>query len=151
MPDAPRNKDRSYDLTVLVPWYLGRQGDRDEVDAGPPSAALERWRTARAQREEIELLVRLGELGPASELRSVHLEVLAHCRRFAERQIRSFGAVVAEDWSETTEQIDASIGQRLKLDFRRRELHVWPGDDAKQPIVIDLSVLGTEGIEGGEA
>jgi phage terminase Nu1 subunit (DNA packaging protein) len=139
-------------IQLHVERAIQRAGGRvdDEIDAGPMSPALERWRLARAKSAEVELLRHLGELEAVAQLRSVHLEVLAHVRRFAERMIKTFGTVPAEDWEETTSQIDSAIGSRLRLDARRRELHVWPDDASRDPVVLDLSVLGTEGDEGGE-
>ena len=62
---APRNQDGSYDARALIAWRLERDIENSESDplmAGSNSPALERFRSARADREELELAVRREQL-----------------------------------------------------------------------------------------
>ena len=64
MPDAPRARDGSYDLTKLVPWYVALQvaktGDADPELTGPATPSLERVRRARAVEIETKLAREMG-------------------------------------------------------------------------------------------
>lgn len=61
---APRNSDGTYDAAALVAWHLKQSlpVDGDPLLAGSDSPALERFRHARADREELELAVRREQL-----------------------------------------------------------------------------------------
>lgn len=67
----------------------------DPLMAGPGSAALERYRLARAKREELELEVRRGNLVQLEELRQGWSIVAAQLRQAAEGLQRTFGEEAA--------------------------------------------------------
>lgn len=137
---VPRNPDGSYNVRDVIQSLIQA---RDEVDlaSGPSdSPSLERWRRARALREEAELLIRLGELESKAEMAAAMVEVATAARHFAERMIAQHGNGIETDWLETVEEIDRSIWNRLRLDAKRRELTVYVEDQT--PITIDLTLLG---------
>lgn len=131
-------------VSIHTERALRRAGraDEDPLHTGPASPQLERWRKARAAREEVELLARMRELQSLADVRAGVLAICTAARRYAERMIQLFGQVPGEDWNETCQQMNQEITRRLRLDARRRELHVWADGDA--PIVLDLDLLGQE-------
>ncbi len=82
--DAPRNQDGTYNAHDLVEWYIERDStDPDPLLAGGSSPALERYRAARASREELELQARAGEVVPVENVQVILGAMASVARRGA--------------------------------------------------------------------
>ncbi len=92
--DAPRNSDGTYDARLLIAWRRELEAEGSESDpllAGSNSPALERFRAARADREELELAVRRDQLIDVEEFLSWwDSEVATPVRKSLEKLARKY-------------------------------------------------------------
>jgi hypothetical protein len=124
---APGKTSEGYDLDALATWRNERYADHDPLLSGPTSPALERYRLARAQREELALARELREVLSIAEidkvwdtLASSHLRACASIQRMnlagaeAVQQIREafevgradLAAVLGGDSDKTLTRLD---------------------------------------------
>jgi hypothetical protein len=87
-------------LDEVIPWLIARQqrgvSTADPLMDGPASPGLERYRTARAQREEIELAKLRGKLVDRTETRRIMSLMAHHVRRTGDRLLKRFGKEAVE-------------------------------------------------------
>lgn len=92
LPEAPRNPDKTYNLCALHAWRVSQKVSEAEArnvsDENPDDL---RYKAARADKLELELAERRGELWPASE---VKVEV-AGAFETAKRTMLSFSGRLA--------------------------------------------------------
>lgn len=72
---CPRNSDGTYDLRAVIAWRIGKTAsapDGSELDA------LERWRSARAQREERRNAIERGDLMRTADVKAI-FDILRDC------------------------------------------------------------------------
>lgn len=122
----------------------GRGADDDPMTVGGAgSPELEKWRRVRRQREEVELLARLGELEPRAVLWELTKEIADRVRQFAERQIKAHGQDVLDDWLEVVATIRPIEHRFTPAGTRRRELLVYV-EDRGEPITVPLDRVGDD-------
>lgn len=84
--EAPRNKDRSYEIPALIEWRTKKRV-RDECakfgvdDPDVDSPSLERWREAKADREEIRLAEDMRQVVRVGDVRGLWVKVLSSLRQ----------------------------------------------------------------------
>jgi hypothetical protein len=121
----PAGPKQPVDLTAVVKWLHDFLADNsaklrspdvdDPMLAGSNSPALERYRLARAQREELELGVRRDQLLPVDDLLAWYdSEVAGPIRRSLERLRKRFGQEAADLVLNVLEGAEASVGRRLR-------------------------------------
>jgi hypothetical protein len=114
---APRNTDGTYNAQSLVAWHLkqGKPIDDDPLLSGNDSPALERFRNARADREELELAVRREQLIDVEDfLIWFRNEVLGPIQKNLDRLQRKFGNDAVAVVAAGLRKADESIGQRFQ-------------------------------------
>lgn len=91
--DCPRNQDGSYNARDLVAWIVQRQlpVSADPLLAEGDSAALERYRMAKAKLAELDLEVRKGELIEVGRCRDMLARWAVVIRRMGERLSKRYG------------------------------------------------------------
>lgn len=97
----------------------------DPLMAGPGSAALERYRLARAKREELELEVRQGNLVELDEMRRGWSLIAAQLRQAVDSLQRTFGeeaaGIVRDAMSEAKSSVEEVTEPRAPVaDTARR-------------------------------
>lgn len=115
---APRNANGTYNASELVAWHIKQVGpvDGDPLLSGSDSPALERFRNARADREELELAVRRGQLLDVDDFIAwFDIEVADPIRKNLERLQRKFGNealdIVVSGLGKAGEAIDRRLGK----------------------------------------
>lgn len=126
----PTGQRSPVDLTQVIRWLhdlLAEHGQRlsapptdDPLLAGSNSPALERYRLARAAREELELAARRGELLDVDELLTWYdAEVAAPIRRSLENLQTRFGPAAVGIVTKALDSAEGTVGKRLKGEERR--------------------------------
>ncbi len=121
----PTGQKTAIDLPAVVKWlhdFLAKNAQRlsaphtdDPLLAGSNSPALERYRLARAAREELELAARRGDLLDVDELLTWYdSEVAAPIRRSLEALQSQFGPAAVQVVSKALDQAGAAVGKRLR-------------------------------------
>lgn len=121
----PTGPKTPIDLPAVVKWlhdFLADNAQRlsaphtdDPLLAGSNSPALERYRLARAAREELELAARRGELLDVDELLTWYdAEVAAPIRRSLEALQSQFGPAAMQLVAKSLDQAGAAVTKRLK-------------------------------------
>jgi len=89
----PKGDDgKTYDARQLVAWHVGRQQKADLLmDVVSDSPALERYRTARAKREELAYERECRNVLPVAEVRAAVTNLTGPLRRCGEALGRTFG------------------------------------------------------------
>ncbi|KKN53095.1 hypothetical protein LCGC14_0606070 [marine sediment metagenome] len=116
--DAPRNKDgKTYNAQALVVWRREVEAEAagtDPLSAGGDSPALERFRNARADREELELSVRREQLVNVDEfLAWWDAEVVTSIRKKLERLARKYDQAAVDLVTSGLEQAGKAVSQRF--------------------------------------
>lgn len=121
----PTEQRAPVDLTAVIRWvhdFLAANAQRlsapetdDPMLAGASSPALERYRLARAQREELELAARRGELVDVDELLTWYeAEVAVPIRRSLEALQKHHSQAAADVVLRGLEAAEQSVTRRLK-------------------------------------
>lgn len=121
----PRGSRQPVDLEKVIRWlhdFLAKNAQRlsaprtdDPLLAGSDSPALERYRLARAAREELELAARRGELLDVDELLTWYdSEVAAPIRRSLEALQSQYGPAAVQVVTRALNQAGSAVGKRLK-------------------------------------
>jgi len=87
----------------------GRNGDDDLLAGSGSSPALERYRTARAEGEELDVAARKGALLPRRVVRAALLRLAGLLRGTVEQLDRDFGTAAATIVIEATNTFEAGI------------------------------------------
>jgi len=115
-PDCPRNPDGSYCAAEVVRWHLARStGDEDPLagDNGSASAALERFRLARAEDAELDLSRKRGQIVALDELLQWwHTEVAGPIRGAVELLEQRFGSEAAKIVSDAIDEAGGALERR---------------------------------------
>ena len=115
---APRNGDGTYDGRELVLWHLEQLQpvDGDPMLSGNDSPALERFRNARADREELELAVRREQLLDRDDFFTwFDAEVVGHLRKGLEKLQRKHGSEAVDLVASAMEKAQDAVRQRFGL------------------------------------
>jgi phage terminase Nu1 subunit (DNA packaging protein) len=110
---CPRNANGTYDLRAVIAWREAKIEEKFEkiIEAGS-SPAMERWREARADREELRLKQDLGELVPRAEVEAGRVaRVLAIKRAFLSLPQRSAPVMEGMD----ARQIRSFLGEEIRF------------------------------------
>lgn len=110
--DAPRLDNDTYDAKALVAWWTGRaagSADPDPLLAGGMSPALERYRLARASREELELDARRRVLLPREGVHHGLAAIARIIRGCGERLQRQCGREALEILNESLDDAQREI------------------------------------------
>ncbi len=113
----PRNEDNTYNAQDALAWHVTRlqPTDGDPLLGGFDSPALERFREARADREELELSVRRGQLVNLEEFNGwFDLEIAGPLRKNLQKLQRKYGNEAFELISNGLQQAVDRIKQRGK-------------------------------------
>ena len=117
-------RDGHYPLDLIAQWLRSEGPDRpanrrnradlaedpdDKLMAGPTSPAMERWRMARADREERRNAEEARQLVRVDVFRASMLAAFAELRKFAERQIKIHGADTEQEWNEAVERFQVAL------------------------------------------
>jgi hypothetical protein len=115
---APRNPDGSYNARVLIAWRLERDAEGGETDpllAGSNSPALERFRSARADREELELAVRREQLIDVDEFLGWWDEKIASpLRKGLDRLQKKHGSKAVKLVADGLRQSEEAVSSRFR-------------------------------------
>ena len=115
--EAPRNSDGTYNAQAVVSWHLEQLKpiDGDSMLSGGDSPALERFRNARADREELELAARREHLVDVDDFWTWYdAEVSGPLMKNLERLQRKFGAEALEIMEAGMRQAGEAITQRFE-------------------------------------
>ena len=129
---VPRNPDRSYNARDLLRWYVKRErpADTDPMMVGSNSPALERYRVAHAQREELELAVRRGQLVSVDEFLTWYdAELAGPIRRSLEALIKHHSQAAADVVLRGLEAAEQAVNRRLKQQAKKRRLAKTHGNE----------------------
>lgn len=123
----PPGRQAAVDLGAVILWlhdFLAKNAGRlnapqtdDPLLSGVNSPALERYRIARACREELELAVRKGELLGVNELLEWYdADVAAPIRRGIERLHAEFGEAAAALIVAGLDRAEAAVERKLRTE-----------------------------------
>jgi hypothetical protein len=85
LPGFPRKSARGWYLPAVDRWLEARRGPDDPLMAGPTTPGLERYRLARAQREELSLARELRDVFSRAEVEAVMGPLMDAHRHASER------------------------------------------------------------------
>jgi hypothetical protein len=117
MPGFPVDpRDNSVCLWDLAVWRhsidnIGCDGIPDDID-GPDSPALERFRLARAQQEEIKLESMRGDFLPREDAKTMLLEIASIYRSAGEILVRNFGNDAGDVINDALDEASRRFEQR---------------------------------------
>ena len=124
---APRNSDRSYNARELVEWYARKErpAGADPMMVGSNSPGLERYRVAHAQREELELAVRRGQLVSLDEFLTWYdAELAGPIRRSLEALRKHHGQAAMDVVLRGLEAAEQAVNRRLRKRQARKTASV---------------------------
>lgn len=114
---VPRNADGTYNAQDVVLWHLEQLEpvDGEPMLSGSNSPALERFRAARADREELELAVRREQLLNLDDfLAWFDAEVMAPIRKNLDTLQRKHGEVAFDLVTAGLQKAQDAISQRFE-------------------------------------
>lgn len=128
MPAWPGTPEH-YALDKIARWLRNEGPDRPanrraRGDLSPEvteSPATERWRAARARREERKDAEEAKQVIRVDVFRTSVTAAMAEIRSFAERQIRQTGERAADDWACTISKVEQAIRHAVSLPDDRSE------------------------------
>ena len=125
---APAKGPQGYDLDALTAWRAQRYGESDPLLTGPTSPALERYRCARAQREELTLARELQQVRSLEEVNTV-FSSFANAIRHACGDIQRHNLAGPEAVASIRQAIEA--GRRDLVSLLATAAKDFPGNDVE--------------------
>ena len=105
----PRSDKSKYDIQKAIAWHLAETVEALGQVNRESSPGLERFRLAKAAREEIRLERDRGQVVNLAAMRAVHVRMAALLRDTSERLGREFGADAQGLLNETLEELEREI------------------------------------------